>query len=118
MSIIVTDFDQTICLGESYPDPSKGKPNIRLIKYLTLAREYGHKIILNTMREGDLLDMAVMWCMDRGIVFDAINDNLPDMVERWGYNSRKIYGDYIIDDHNALCGIGKKLPKLKRKVNK
>ena len=67
------------------------------------------------MREGELLDNAVSWCMDRGLVFDAINDNLPEMIEFYGNNPRKIFANWKIDDCNALCGIGKKLPVLKRK---
>lgn len=113
MSIIAVDLDGTLCLGDSFPDPNKGKVNVRLIQYLTLAREQGHKLILNTMREGELLDAAVDWCMERGLAFDAINDNLPEMIEKWGCNPRKVYADYVIDDHNANCGIGKRLPRLK-----
>lgn len=113
--IISVDFDGTLCESK-WPDI--GRPNVRLICYLIKAREQGYKLILETMREGELLDNAVSWCMDRGLVFDAINDNLPEMIEFYGGNPRKIFATWKIDDHNALCGIGKNLPKLKRKVNK
>ena len=114
MSIISCDFDKTICLGNSFPNPYEGKPNIKLIRYLKEAKKRGNKLILNTMREGDLLFMAVTWCMGKGLEFDAINDNLPEMTQKWGCNPRKVYADYYIDDHNALCGLGKKLPVFKK----
>lgn len=112
--IISVDFDGTLFKG-AWPETYKGKPNIRLIQYLVKARKQGYALILDTMREGQLLDEAVMRCMDFGLVFDAINDSLPEQIEFWGCNPRKIYADYRIDDCNALCGIGKKLPVLKRK---
>ena len=34
--------------------------------------------------------------------FDAINDNLPEIIERYGSNSRKITCDYYIDDRLFL----------------
>jgi hypothetical protein len=34
--------------------------------------------------------------------FDAINDNLPEIVEMYGNNSRKITCDYYIDDKAVL----------------
>ncbi|HOO80126.1 MAG TPA: hypothetical protein PLQ04_07040 [Lachnospiraceae bacterium] len=41
---------------------------------------------------------AVEWCHHHGLEFDAINDNLPEIVELYGNNSRKITCDYYIDD--------------------
>lgn len=34
--------------------------------------------------------------------FDAVNDNLPEIIEFYGYNSRKISCDYYIDDRMLL----------------
>lgn len=47
--------------------------------------------------------MAVDWCSNLGLEFDAINDNLPEIVERYGCNSRKISCDFYIDD-KAIAG--------------
>ena len=38
------------------------------------------------------------WCRARGLEFDAVNDNLPEIIEEYGINSRKITCDYYIDD--------------------
>ena len=43
------------------------------------------------------------WCLNLGLEFDAINDNLPEIVERYGCNSRKISCDFYIDD-KAIAG--------------
>ena len=44
------------------------------------------------------LEKAVSWCREHQLEFDAINDNLPEVVEMYGNNSRKITCDYYIDD--------------------
>ena len=36
----------------------------------------------------------------QGIVFDAVNEPLPEQIKRWGNDTRKIYADYYIDDKN------------------
>lgn len=42
------------------------------------------------------LEEAVNWCKNQGLVFNAINDNVLEMIERWGNNSRKITADIYI----------------------
>ena len=96
--IYAVDFDGTLC---SKMWPIIGSPNLALISDLILARELGDKVILWTMREGQLLEEAVEWCMEYGLEFDAVNDNLPEQQEVYGNNPRKIYADVYIDDHNA-----------------
>ena len=49
-----------------------------------------------------------------GLEFDAVNDNLEEMKQIYGNNPRKIYADWYIDDKNAICGLGHKLPDLKK----
>lgn len=41
---------------------------------------------------------AVAQCREHGLEFDAVNDNIPEIVEMYGVNSRKITADYYIDD--------------------
>ena len=107
--IIATDFDGTICEDKW---PLIGQPKMSVIKYLKKARDRGHRVILWTMREGLMLAKAVNWCGLHGLEFDAVNDNLPDMVEKYGGNPRKVFADVYIDDRNAQCVIGRKLPKM------
>lgn len=97
--IIGVDFDGMLCHGNW---PGVGEPNRKLIdKLLKLQRE-GNKIILLTCMEGDALYKAIEWCKEFNLVFDAINDNLPEMKELYGNNSRKISCDICIDDRNYI----------------
>lgn len=71
-------------------------------------QELGDKLILWTCRENNELTAAVEWCEDNGLLFDAINDNLPEIIEKYGSNSRKISCDFYIDD-KAISGYTYKL---------
>lgn len=93
--IYAVDFDGCLCKN-AYPDI--GEPNVRLIRDLMRLRQKGNHIILWTCREGERLDAAVKWCANIGLVFDAVNDNLPMMVEAYGGNSRKVFADCYLDD--------------------
>lgn len=107
MKIFSTDFDGTLCTNK-WPDI--GLPNKPLINYLIRMRAKGYKVILNTMREGEKLELAISWCKSFGLEFDAVNDNLPEMIEMFKNNPRKIYADFYFDDHN-VAGFGIKAPK-------
>ena len=45
---------------------------------------------------------SVEWCREQNLEFDAVNDNLPEIIEYYGHNSRKILCDYYIDDRMLL----------------
>ena len=51
---------------------------------------------------GEALSKAVEWCREQNFEFDAVNDNLPEIIEFYGHNSRKISCDYYIDDRMLL----------------
>ncbi|MBQ7944766.1 MAG: hypothetical protein IJ326_11975 [Lachnospiraceae bacterium] len=93
--VIAVDFDGTLSLGQW---PETGPANYELIRFLKLRKAAGDKLILWTCREGSALQNAVAWCESEGLCFDAVNDNLPDVIEYYGTNSRKISCDYYIDD--------------------
>ena len=95
--IIAVDFDDTLCFSNW---PVLGEPNTPLIKYLLQEKALGNKIILWTCRAGQALSDATKWCHEQGLTFDAVNDNLPEIVEMYGNNSRKITCDVYIDDRN------------------
>ena len=96
-TIIAVDFDGTLC-EQCWPEI--GKPNIRLIGELIYRKSMGDKLILWTCRAGEQLDNAVKWCKEYGLVFDSVNDNLPEIVNLYGSNSRKITADIYIDDRS------------------
>lgn len=97
--IYAVGFDQTLSYGEY---PACGEPNKKLIQYIKELQAQGNKIILWTCREGEALDMAVEWCANYGLFFDAVNDNLPEMIERFGNNCRKVYCDHYLDTSNYI----------------
>lgn len=49
---------------------------------------------------GEMLDKAVNWCSEHRLEFDAVNENLPHIVERFGSDTRKIFANVYIDDRN------------------
>lgn len=99
--IIAVDFDGTLCTNKW---PKIGKPNEDLIMYLRQQRRNGSKIILWTNRVEERLNEAVAWCKKFGLIFDAVNDNLQDVIDTFGFNSRKVFAHEYIDDrmHNGF----------------
>ena len=93
---IAVDFDGTIV---THAYPAIGKPIPFAIDTLKkLQQEDHHQLILWTCRAGDKLNDAIKWCEEQGIVLDAVNDNLPDLTEAFGSNTRKVYADIYLDD--------------------
>lgn len=88
--IIAVDYDDTLVIS--------GKPNKILIEKLIQEQTMGNPIILNTCRSGKRLQEAISLCGKHGLVFQAINDNLPQVIQHFGNNPRKIYADLYIDD--------------------
>lgn len=96
--IIAVDFDGTLC-ENNYPEI--GKANVDLISDLITTKEVcNSKLILWTCRRGERLEEAVKWCLDRKLKFDAVNENLPETIEEFGGDARKIFADVYIDDKN------------------
>lgn len=93
--IIAVDFDGTLCENK-YPEI--GKPNKKVISELKARKENGDRIILWTCRTGNKLKAAVHWCEKRGLVFDRVNENLPEIIEKYGEDCRKITATEYWDD--------------------
>ena len=64
----------------------------------TPERTAGARLILWTNREGDLLEEAVEWCKAHGLTFDTVNANLPELIDLYKNDCRKINADIYIDD--------------------
>ncbi|MDR2233040.1 MAG: hypothetical protein LBE56_07950 [Tannerella sp.] len=95
---IAVDFDGTIVEHEY---PKIGKPIPYAFEVLRkLLLEENHKLILWTMREGQLLDEAVEYCEKNGIYFYACNKNYPEEKVEDGC-PRKLGADLFIDDRNV-----------------
>ncbi len=95
---IAIDFDGTI-VEHKYPKIGEEIP-FAVDTLKMLIRDH-HKLILWTVREGELLDEAVQWCRDRGIEFYAINRDYPEeTTDNNPHFSRKLKADVFIDDRN------------------
>ena len=95
--IYSVDFDGTLITDNKWPD-TNGTPQSELITYLIREQKEGHKIILNTCRTGEHLEAAVTFCEQEGLHFDTVNENLPELIQAYGSDSRKISADFYIDD--------------------
>lgn len=98
---IAVDFDGTLCKANW---PRIGAENARLIEWLKNERAAGGKLILWTCRCGRMLDEALQWCAARGLEFDAVNANLPENVEKYGNDCRKVFADMYLDDKAGYIG--------------
>ena len=95
MSVYAVDFDGTLAETRF---PKIIGPHKKMIAAIKLLKAQGHKIILWTSRSGEDLEMAVEWCKEQGLIFDSVNEPLPEQLARWGNDTRKIYADVYIDD--------------------
>lgn len=101
--IIAVDFDGTLCESAW---PKIGEPNTEIIEELKWRKARGDKVILWTCRVGSMLEDAVAWCREMGIEFDAVNENLPEMIAQYGNNCRKVYADEYWDDKSVIVAKG------------
>ena len=95
--IIAVDFDGTLCENKW---PEIGAVNEELIEYIRDRQKNGDKLILWTCRVDDMLQKAVEWCRKQGLIFDAVNENLPEIIDNFGSDTRKIFANEYIDDRN------------------
>lgn len=99
--IVAVDFDGTLCENAF---PEIGEPKQNIIQVIKNYKEKGFRIILWTCRNREQLTQAVEWCTEQGLEFDAINQNIPEVQEMFGGDTRKVYADVYIDDKNMLLG--------------
>lgn len=98
--IIAVDFDGTV-VKHRYPAIGDEIPFATAT--LKMLVNDGHKLILWSVREGELLDEAVEWCRKRGVEFWCVNKSYPDeLVDDAPPSSysRKLKADVFIDDRN------------------
>lgn len=99
--VIAVDFDGTI-VEHRYPEIGEERPFATEVLRKLIADR--HKLILWTVRNGELLKQAVDWCEERGVHFYAINSTSSEMFneEKEPEFSCKVNADVFIDD----CNIG------------
>ena len=94
-AILAVDFDGTLCEDKF---PNIGAPNWEMIHYIQWRQKHGAQTILWTCRTGGRLDEAVKWCEERGLFFDAVNENIINVVNQYGSECRKVLADEYYDD--------------------
>lgn len=98
--ILGVDFDDTLFL-HSYPNDFS-EPCWKNINYVKKRKCEGWYVILVTCRHTkDMIEQAVDAARSVGIEFDAINENHPLLIEKYG-DCRKIYCDEYLDDKNIV----------------
>lgn len=92
--VLAIDFDGTVV---EHKYPAIGKEMLFAFATLKALQQKGHKLILWTIRTGNLLQDAVDYCKENGVEFYAVNKNYPEEVldEK---TSRKLNADIFIDD--------------------
>lgn len=94
--VIAVDFDGCIC-SMNFPDI--GEPNWEVINALKEEKAAGTKLILWSCRADEALQAAVKACEEWGLQFDAVNENVPERLVKYGYSdSRKVSADEYWDD--------------------
>lgn len=105
--IIAVDFDGILCQDEF---PNIGSPNYEVITLVRKLIEQGHEVVLWTTRNGAELAAAKEWCKMMGLNFCSVNAPAPsnelEYMDVYPDQSRKIYADIYIDDHNLEFQVG------------
>ena len=96
--VIAVDFDGTI-VEHRYPKIGEEVPFA--VETLKLLQQDKHRLILWSVREGELLDEAVEWCKQRGLEFYSVNKDYPEEEKKHQGFSRKLKADLFIDDRNV-----------------
>lgn len=94
---IAVDFDGTI-VEHRYPKIGRELPFA--IDTLKMLQKEQHRLILWSVREGELLQEAVDYCKERGLEFYAVNRDYPEEQKGDRGFSRKLKADLFIDDRN------------------
>ena len=74
--ILAVDFDGTL-VDNKFPEI--GEVNPVIWKAVSDYQAMGWKIILWSCRTETMLQDAVKFCEERGLIFDAVNENLPEV---------------------------------------
>lgn len=99
--ILAIDFDGTIA-ELVYPEIGELREGADII--IRQLKEDGHKIIINTCRSGNHVDLVKAFLDKHKIPYDAINENLQEVIDLYETDSRKVSADYYIDD-KCLMGL-------------
>ena len=98
---ISIDFDGTI-VDEAFPGVGKMKPKANV--FINKLYDQGCKILINTCRTGSYEGDAENFLKRMNISYHYINCNLPQSIEYFKQDCRKLSADVYIDD-KCLMGL-------------
>lgn len=101
MAYLSIDYDDTIVF-QDYPNAGIIKPKAKEV--INRLYDEGHKIMIWTCRSHEALETAKEYLKECGVKYHVINENHPDLIERWQHDTRKMSADIYIDD-KQLGGI-------------
>ena len=96
--IMAIDFDGTLVADEF---PNIGRKREYMCNLVKELHSRGVKVILWTSRTGEHLENAIKWCKDHSIPLDAVNQNIPEVIELTGCDTRKVFADVYVDDKSC-----------------
>jgi len=96
--IIAVDFDGTLHDAQY---PAIGSPLPGAVEVMQQLRKDGHTLIIWTCRAGVYYDEMLQWLDMMQIPFDLVNEHDSGVLKAFGVDTRKIYADIYIDDHNV-----------------
>lgn len=99
--VLAIDFDGTIA-ELSFPEVGKLRRDADTV--IRRLYEEGHKIIINTCRTGRYEGMAEDFLKENKIPYHYINCNLPELIDTYKQDCRKISADIYIDD-KCIAGL-------------
>lgn len=92
---IAIDFDGCLCTDAF---PAVGEPSWPVIYRAKAEQKAGAGLILWTCREDQFLLDAIAACESWGLKFDAVNESLPDWIEAFKTQPRKVGATEYWDD--------------------
>ena len=123
--IYAVDFDGTLAETKF---PEIIAPISNMIDFCKeLKKDRNNILILWTCSCGEDLAAAVEFCRECGLEFDLINENVPENVEKFGNDSRKIFAHEYIDDkswspkreeefEDCIAGMNRKIMRMRLKA--
>lgn len=119
MISVAVDFDGTL-VEDKFPEI--GDSRYWVVDLVRRLQKAGVRTVLWTCRRDEdkraYLSEAVKWCEQHGLLFSAVNENLPEVQAKWGGDTRKVMVDYYLDDKSLGFGITKALRKLVYEIEK
>lgn len=94
--IVSVDFDGVCTVRDAWPEI--GEIDGAMLRALRRAQGAGHRLILNTARTGQYLAQALQACELQRVLFDGVNENLRERIERFGGDCRKVSADLYLED--------------------